>query len=149
VPGRAVVMTMATVMPASAPAEAQACTLDSTTGLEERTIGSRRYEVYVPAGITGPEAMLVLSLHGFTASGLDLWGLDLEVTNWEQPESQAAISHMQDAADQYKFILAFPVGDDPNTPLEIAGDDLPYADWLGGSALCQRPRTQLARACAG
>jgi poly(3-hydroxybutyrate) depolymerase len=75
----ALAMATVTVMPAADPVEAQTCTLDPTAGREERTIGSRRYEVYVPEGITGPDAMLVLSLHGFTVTDVSDGGRELRI----------------------------------------------------------------------
>lgn len=126
--------------PAAAPASAQACTLTPTSGMRERTIGSRRYEVYVPASIPTAQAMLVVSLHGGTLIGFGPDGQPpwWPITEFPQPESQAGLnptppawwsllepvfpwprnlSYMNQAADRYKFIVAYPVGDSTRNPL--------------------------------
>lgn len=91
-------MGIATLLPGAARAEAAptqaACSLTSTGGTVVRSIGSRSYRLRVPAGITGPSARLVLSLHGWngTASG------------------QESSSGLSGFADSSKFIVAYPTG---------------------------------------
>lgn len=82
-------------LPATAPpAEAQTCILSPTGGPVDVTIGQRAYVLHVPTGIPGPQAMLVISLHGWTPT----------IYDWRQNQI------LNQAADQYKFIVAHPQG---------------------------------------
>jgi len=79
----------------SAGAVAQAaCTLTPTAGTVVRMIGARSYRLHVPAGITGPNARLLVSLHGWggTAAG---------------HETGSGLSGFSDAS---KVIVAYPTG---------------------------------------
>jgi polyhydroxybutyrate depolymerase len=64
---------VATAAIAAAPAGAQAaepgCSLATTSGTVTKTLGGRSYLVNVPAGLTGPQVPLLLSLHGFGSTG--------------------------------------------------------------------------------
>lgn len=80
--------------PTTSPAEAQACSLAPTTGTEVRTVGGRPYHLHVPAGLPGPRAMLVVSLHPYTGD----------------PAFQERVSQLSTAADEDKFIVAYPEG---------------------------------------
>lgn len=101
-----ILLAAVTVLHAPPPAAAQACTLDPTVdgngdvATVERTIGTRRYLLRVPAGIAASEATLVLSLHGFA-----MWP-----NNEFGPEWQEYLSQLSRAADQHKFIVAYPEG---------------------------------------
>lgn len=79
-------------LPASA-AQA-ACSLTPTAGTVVGTIGTRSYRVHVPAGIPGPNARLLLSLHGWggTAAG------------------QETGSGLSGFSDSRKVIVAYPTG---------------------------------------
>lgn len=76
------------------PAQA-ACTLTPTgsPGVA-RTVGGRTYLLYVPAGIPGPSARLVVALHGWN----------------EGAAAHRDASGLNAAADLYKFIVAYPTG---------------------------------------
>jgi polyhydroxybutyrate depolymerase len=79
-------------------AAAAACTLTPTAGTQLITIttptGPRKYRLHVPAGIPGPNAMLLVSLHGLGFNG----------------EAQENASGLSTFADQAKFIVAYPNG---------------------------------------
>lgn len=81
---------------AASPAAAQTsgCTLEPTNGTVTRTLGNRNYELHVPQGLNGPEAPLLLSLHGFGSNGRT----DEQFTGWSQ------------YADAHDFIVAYPNG---------------------------------------
>lgn len=74
---------------------AAACTLSPTSGTVRRGIGSRWYRLHVPSGLTGPNARLIVALHG-----------------WIQPaenfETSSGLSQYADAGA--KFIVAYPEG---------------------------------------
>lgn len=53
---------------ASAEAATPGCTLNPTGGTVTRTVAGRSYTLRVPAGLTGAEVPLLLSLHGFGAN---------------------------------------------------------------------------------
>jgi polyhydroxybutyrate depolymerase len=55
--------------PAAADAAQPGCGLQSTNGTITRTLGGRTYNVNVPAGLTGTQVPLLLSLHGFGSTG--------------------------------------------------------------------------------
>ena len=95
--------------PAAAPAAAATpgCTLDSTDGTVTRTLGSRSYELHVPAGLSGAEVPLLLSLHGFGSSGRQ----DELSTGWSG------------FADSHNFIVAYPNG----RPSSYSGAWNPYS----------------------
>jgi polyhydroxybutyrate depolymerase len=63
----------ATVAIAAAPAAATAaqpgCTLTPTAGTVSKSLNGRTYLVNVPAGLTGSQVPLLLSLHGFGSTG--------------------------------------------------------------------------------
>jgi polyhydroxybutyrate depolymerase len=68
------------------------CTLASTGGTITRALGTRTYELNVPAGLTGAQVPLLLSLHGAGSNGSQ----DESFTGW----SGYAASH--------DFIVAYP-----------------------------------------
>jgi polyhydroxybutyrate depolymerase len=78
----------------AAPAQA-ACSLTPTgsPGIS-RSVGGRSYLLYVPAGISGPSARLVVALHGWN----------------EGAAAHRDRSGLNAAADLYKFIVAYPTG---------------------------------------
>jgi polyhydroxybutyrate depolymerase len=94
------------VLPTAAPADAApmsstqpesiaACSLTSTGGRVTRTVaGGRTYRLYVPPGIPGSTAPLVVSLHG--------WG--------GNPDAHANALGLDDFANLYKVIVAYPAG---------------------------------------
>ena len=85
-------------------ASAMVCSLASTGGRVTETVaGGRTYRLYVPAGIPGPTAPLVLSLHG--------WG--------GNPDAHADALGLDAFANQYKVIVAYPAG--VVTPLPFLG----------------------------
>lgn len=73
-------------------AAAASCTLTSTNGTITRTLGSRVYQLHVPAGLTGSQVPLLLSLHGAGSNGSE----DEYFTGWST------------YADQHNFIVAYP-----------------------------------------
>lgn len=79
-------------------AASPACTLAPTTGpgsvngTVTRSLGSRLYELYVPAGLTGAQVPLLLSLHGAGSDGYQ----DEAFTGWSQ------------YAGPHNFIVAYP-----------------------------------------
>jgi polyhydroxybutyrate depolymerase len=84
--------------------EQAACSLAPTGGRVTETVaGGREYLLYVPAGIPGPNAPLVLSLHG--------WG--------GNPVAHADASGLDVFADSHKAIVAYPKG--VTTPLTQFG----------------------------
>lgn len=94
---RSIVLLAATgALAAAAPAPAAAaelgCTLTSTGGTVTRTLGDRSYLVHVPAGLSGPEVPLLLSLHGAGSNGSQ----DERFTGWSG------------FADARGFIVAYP-----------------------------------------
>jgi polyhydroxybutyrate depolymerase len=76
----------------SASAATPGCTLTSTNGTVTRTLGSRTYQLHVPAGLTGTQVPLLLSLHGAGSNGLE----DEYFTGWSG------------FADAHNFIVAYP-----------------------------------------
>ena len=74
----AAVAALAAAAPAPAAAAEPGCTLTSTGGTVTRTLGDRTYLLHVPAGLTGPEVPLLLSLHGAGSSGSQ----DEQFTGW-------------------------------------------------------------------
>jgi len=78
--------------PAAATAAEPGCTLTPTAGTVTKTLGSRTYNVNVPAGLTGTQVPLLLSLHGFGSTGSQ----DETFTGWTP---FAAAHH---------FIVAYP-----------------------------------------
>lgn len=70
------------------------CTLDSTGGTVTRSLAGRTYELHVPAGLSGAEVPLLLSLHGFGSTGRQ----DEQFTGWSG------------FADTEGFIVAYPNG---------------------------------------
>lgn len=70
------------------------CTLDSTGGTVTRSLAGRTYELHVPAGLSGTEVPLLLSLHGFGSTGRQ----DEQFTGWSG------------FADAKGFIVAYPNG---------------------------------------
>ena len=74
------------------PAQAGPCALNAFDGT--RSVGGRTYELHVPAGLTGTEVPLVLSLHGFSSDGTQ----------------HAAQSGWEPFADGHNFVVAFPNG---------------------------------------
>lgn len=56
-------------LPAGASAAAPDCSLEPTGGTITRSLGGRTYLLSVPAGLSGPQAPLLLSLHGFGSTG--------------------------------------------------------------------------------
>jgi polyhydroxybutyrate depolymerase len=75
------------------PAHAGPCGLGAFDGT--RTVGGRSYVLHVPAGLTGTQVPLVVSLHGFSNDG----------------EMHAQQSGWRQYADTHNFIVAFPNGD--------------------------------------
>jgi polyhydroxybutyrate depolymerase len=73
-------------------ASASACSLTSTNGTVTRTLGSRVYQLHVPAGLTGTQVPLLLSLHGAGSNGSE----DEYFTGWSG------------YADTHDFIVAYP-----------------------------------------
>ncbi|MFI6865710.1 alpha/beta hydrolase family esterase [Nocardia sp. NPDC050406] len=73
---------------------AAACSTTATARTEERTIGDRKYWIYVPAGIPSTGAPLVVSVHGGRNNPLTFEGQ----TGWT------------DMARQHRFIVAYPRG---------------------------------------
>ena len=55
--------------PAAASAAQPGCTLTPTGGTVTKQLGDRSYNLNVPAGLTGSEVPLLLSLHGFGSTG--------------------------------------------------------------------------------
>lgn len=92
--------------PAAGAAE-PGCTLTSTGGTVTKSLGDRTYRVNVPAGLSGAQVPLLLSLHGFgsTASQVETF------TGWT-PFAAAK-----------KFIVAYPQG----RPSEYGGAWDPYS----------------------
>jgi polyhydroxybutyrate depolymerase len=86
------------------PASATACSLTPTGGrVTESVAGGRTYHLYVPAGIAGPTAPLVVSLHGWDGN----------------PDDHADALGLDDFANLYKVIVAYPAG--VQTPLPLFG----------------------------
>jgi polyhydroxybutyrate depolymerase len=111
----AILLAVVTVLPvlgATPRAQAQTCSLTPTGGTEVREIDppgpeiDREYRLRVPAGLTAP-AMLVVSLHPYTADA-----------QWQEGNSG-----LSDAADQHKFIVAYPEGEFGRRPA------LPLRGW--------------------
>ncbi len=82
--------------PGAAPAAAASpgCTLEATNGTVTRALGERTYELHVPAGLTGADVPLLVSLHGFGSNGRQ----DEQFTGWSG------------YADSHNFIVAYPNG---------------------------------------
>ena len=78
----------------SANAQVPGCDSGSTGGTVTRSLGSRTYELHVPAGLGSDPAPLLLSLHGFGSSGRQ----DELFTGWSG------------FADRHGFIAAYPNG---------------------------------------
>jgi polyhydroxybutyrate depolymerase len=74
------------------PAQAAPCGLSGFDGV--RTVGGRTYELHVPAGLTGTQVPLVVSLHGFSSDG----------------PSHGDQSGWRPYANSHNFIVAFPNG---------------------------------------
>ena len=70
------------------------CTLSPTGGTVTKPLDGRSYELHVPAGLTGSNVPLLLSLHGFGSAG---WQDELS-TGWSG------------FADAHNFIVAYPNG---------------------------------------
>lgn len=70
------------------------CTLAPTNGTVTRIVGLRSYQLHVPAGLSGSQVPLLVSIHGFSnvASGQEL------ISGWSQ------------FADSHNFIVAYPQG---------------------------------------
>jgi poly(3-hydroxybutyrate) depolymerase len=76
----------------TSPAGAATCGLSAFDGT--RTVGGRTYELHVPAGLTGTQVPLVVSLHGFSSDG----AMHAQQSGWKP------------FADGHNFIAAFPNG---------------------------------------
>lgn len=80
------------------PAAAASCTLQATGGLRTITMGSRAYELYVPASLAalppGARVPLLLTFHGFLSNGTQ----HALQTGWPA------------FAETHRFIAAFPEG---------------------------------------
>jgi polyhydroxybutyrate depolymerase len=76
----------------TSPAGAATCGLSAFDGT--RTVGGRTYELHVPAGLTGTQVPLVVSLHGFSSDG----AMHAQQSGWKP------------FADSHNFIAAFPNG---------------------------------------
>jgi polyhydroxybutyrate depolymerase len=87
---------IATIAVAAAPqtASAAGCSLTPTGGTITRTLAGRTYLLNVPAGLTGTQVPLLLSLHGFGSTGSQ----DELFTGW----TPFAAAH--------NFIVAYPQG---------------------------------------
>jgi polyhydroxybutyrate depolymerase len=87
---------VATIAIAAAPqtASAAGCSLTPTSGTITRTLAGRTYLLNVPAGLTGTQVPLLLSLHGFGSTGSQ----DELFTGW----TPFAAAH--------GFIVAYPQG---------------------------------------
>jgi polyhydroxybutyrate depolymerase len=100
----------ATAVLAAAPGAAQAaepgCALTSTGGTVTKSLNGRTYLVNVPAGLSGTQVPLLLSLHGFGSTGSQ----DELFTGW----TPFAASH--------GFIVAYPQG----RPYDYGGAWDPY-----------------------
>jgi len=92
--------------PSASAAEA-GCTLTPTAGTVTKTIGSRTYLVNVPAGLSGPQVPLLLSLHGAGSTGAQ----DEYFTGW----TPFAAAH--------GFIVAYPQA----RPSQYSGAWDPYS----------------------
>jgi polyhydroxybutyrate depolymerase len=68
------------------------CALTATSGTITRTLGSRVYQLHVPAGLTGTPVPLLLSLHGAGSNGSE----DEYFTGWSG------------FADSHNLIVAYP-----------------------------------------
>ena len=88
----AVALGSLTAAPASA--ATPGCTLTPTGGTVTRVLGARTYLLHVPAGLSGTEVPLLLSLHGFGSNGSQ----DELNTGWSA------------FADAHGFIVAYPQG---------------------------------------
>lgn len=89
------------------------CALTPTNGTVVRTIGSRIYRLFVPAGLTGRSVSLLLAEHGNASNAADFE----QVSGW----SPYAAAH--------NFIVAYPQGN-ANNQIPNAGDGLVGNDWL-------------------
>lgn len=102
---------VAVVAIAAAPAAANAaepgCTLTPTAGTVSKSLNGRTYLVNVPAGLTGSQVPLLLSLHGFGSTGSQ----DESFTGWTP------------FAASRGFIVAYPQG----RPSESGGAWDPYS----------------------
>lgn len=76
----------------AAAATTTGCMLKATGGTVTRTLGSRAYQLHVPAGLAGTQVPLLLSLHGAGSNGFQ----DEYFTGWSQ------------FADAHGFIAAYP-----------------------------------------
>src|SRR5437764_12310447 len=74
-------------------AGAASCGLSAFDGT--RTVGGRSYVLHVPAGLTGTQVPLLVTLHGFSNDGQ----MHADQTGWKP------------FADSHNFIVAFPNGD--------------------------------------
>ena len=98
---------MSAIAAAPAMAAQPGCKLTSTGGTVSKTVGSRTYTVNVPAGLTGTQVPLLLSLHGFGSASAQ----DETFTGWTP------------FAASKKFIVAYPQG----RPFEFGGLWDPYS----------------------
>jgi polyhydroxybutyrate depolymerase len=80
--------------PTAASAAEPGCSLDPTSGTVTRTLADRSYELRVPAGLAGPDAPLLLSVHGFGGNG----------------QVQERFTGWSGFADSHGFIVAYPNG---------------------------------------
>ena len=90
----AVVLFAAAASAPAASAQSSGCSSQSTGGTVTRSLGSRTYELHVPAGLGASPAPLLLSLHGFGSTGRQ----DELFTGWSG------------FADSHGFIAAYPNG---------------------------------------
>jgi polyhydroxybutyrate depolymerase len=98
----------AIALPAAPAAAAEpGCTLAATGGTVTKSLGGRTYRLSVPAGLSGSQAPLLLSLHGFGSTGAQ----DETFTGWTP------------FAASRGFIVAYPQG----RPSEYGGAWDPYS----------------------
>ena len=94
--------------PAPASAAEGECSLATTGGTVTRPLDGRSYELHVPAGLSGTQVPLLLSLHGFGSNGTQ----DELSTGWSG------------YADAHNFIVAYPNA----RPANGSGAWDPYAE---------------------
>jgi polyhydroxybutyrate depolymerase len=73
---------------------AHACSLASTGGTTTRILAGRTYQLHVPAGLTGPTAPLLVTMHGLSSFG----------------RAHEADTGWSPFADAHGFIVAYPDG---------------------------------------
>jgi polyhydroxybutyrate depolymerase len=84
--------TVVGIVAGGSPASAAPCGLTAFDGV--RAVAGRTYQLHVPAGLTGTQVPLVVSLHGFSNDGT----MHAQQSGWEP------------YADGHNFIVAFPDG---------------------------------------